>query len=462
MSDTDKSTDALTYEQVEMLAVKHQFDMNTFDFTDSNSLVDLVNDAIRLFRPVEQHEAAPADPTCSLCGDSGYYVVEGPTTDVDGHHPNLEPCDCKAEQAAMDAGREPVDEVLEIVASYGPYGRDINENLRFQIVLADEVKRLRSAAPLEGTGNGVDARTIAESLTPMIVEWVEGGIRTGQNWRGMAGVIEKRITRILSCAPRTEVAGSVPEGWKLVPVDPTVEMLTFVYDPGADDSPSERYAALLAAVPQPPSAAAAPVNRVDRIRVDVHDILANFAQMPPEEDETWESWYTAAFDMAADQIMRVFDSPAPAEWYDDEAIRFFTEHHRHRQTLRANLASQPAAAAGQEAVAWQVRRTEISPMGTPIQWENCTKELHDATLATGRYAGYDNGPRCEVRALYTAAPAQVATRQGLTEEQWYDLASRHANAEWNSDGYLASVKSLCDDYRALLEGDKHSTPGETS
>jgi hypothetical protein len=40
--------------------------------------------------------------------------------------------------------REPVDDVLAIVASYGPYGRDINEGLRFQIVLADEVKRLRA------------------------------------------------------------------------------------------------------------------------------------------------------------------------------------------------------------------------------------------------------------------------------------------------------------------------------
>lgn len=47
-------------------------------------------------------------------------------------------------EAAAADDREPVDEVLEIVASYGPYGRDINEGLRFQIVLADEVKRLRS------------------------------------------------------------------------------------------------------------------------------------------------------------------------------------------------------------------------------------------------------------------------------------------------------------------------------
>ncbi|WP_176317110.1 hypothetical protein [Burkholderia vietnamiensis] len=52
-----------------------------------------------------------------------------------------------------------------------------------------------------------------------------------------------------------------------------------------------------------------------------------------------------------------------------------------------------------EPVAWQVRR--ISGNGAPLtQWENCTKELHDETLQTGRYAGYENGPRCEVQTLY--------------------------------------------------------------
>ena len=38
----------------------------------------------------------------------------------------------------------------------------------------------------------------------------------------------------------------------------------------------------------------------------------------------------------------------------------------------------------------------------------------------------------------------------LTGEQWYDLASRHANADWSGNGYLAAVKALCDDYRAVL------------
>ncbi|ABO54162.1 Lar family restriction alleviation protein [Burkholderia vietnamiensis] len=70
-----------------------------------------------------------------------------------------------------------------------------------------------------------------------------------------------------------------------------------------------------------------------------------------------------------------------------------------------------ASATGAEAVAWQVRRADGRIDGVPIQWENCTKDLYDATLSTGRYAGYENGPRCEVRALYAAPqPAQADAR----------------------------------------------------
>lgn len=43
--------------------------------------------------------------------------------------------------------RESVDDALLIVESYGPWGADLNTSHRLQIVLADEVKRLRAAAP---------------------------------------------------------------------------------------------------------------------------------------------------------------------------------------------------------------------------------------------------------------------------------------------------------------------------
>ena len=39
--------------------------------------------------------------------------------------------------------RESVDDALMIVESYGPWGADLNDAHRRQVVLADEVKRLR-------------------------------------------------------------------------------------------------------------------------------------------------------------------------------------------------------------------------------------------------------------------------------------------------------------------------------
>ncbi|WP_244126204.1 hypothetical protein [Burkholderia gladioli] len=41
------------------------------------------------------------------------------------------------------------------------------------------------------------------------------------------------------------------------------------------------------------------------------------------------------------------------------------------------------------------------------------------------------------------------TAPALTEAQWLDLASRHANAEWNSTGYLDSIKAVCADFALL-------------
>ena len=43
----------------------------------------------------------------------------------------------------QDVARESVDDALMIVASYGPWGADLNDAHRRQIVLADEVHRLR-------------------------------------------------------------------------------------------------------------------------------------------------------------------------------------------------------------------------------------------------------------------------------------------------------------------------------
>jgi len=50
---------------------------------------------------------------------------------------------CASAPTSQDVARESVDDALMIVASYGPWGADLNDAHRRQIVLADEVHRLR-------------------------------------------------------------------------------------------------------------------------------------------------------------------------------------------------------------------------------------------------------------------------------------------------------------------------------
>ncbi|WP_155720395.1 hypothetical protein [Burkholderia anthina] len=212
--------------------------------------------------PVEQHEAAPADELIQLTDEEKerrrQWVREW-WARRDASQPEPPAAD---ERAAIDA----VDAVLKANAVF--FGR---EKLR-QIVEA-----VRASSPNAAGAEGAKAQT---SRIKAIIDAIEG------ECDGLA-IDENQAVRILFYldstspngivrAPRTDVAGAVPEGWKLMPVDPTVEMLTFVYDPGADDTPSERYAALLAAAPQPPSAdaAAAPadVQAVEAVAIGEHDM----------------------------------------------------------------------------------------------------------------------------------------------------------------------------------------------
>ncbi|MCH7274993.1 hypothetical protein MMZ06_34740 [Burkholderia gladioli] len=90
------------------------------------------------------------------------------------------------------------------------------------------------------------------------------------------------------------------------------------------------------------------------------------------------------------------------EYAGRHSFRDREQEARSREIARARaILVAPAISESEYAVAWQIRR--ISSNGAPLnQWEPCTKELYDATLATGRYAGYENGPRCEVRELVAA------------------------------------------------------------
>lgn len=55
--------------------------------------------------------------------------------------------------------------------------------------------------------------------------------------------LRERLTR--AAAPQAGAAQGAPEGYALMPIDPTIDMLMLVYDPGAEEAPSERYKKLL-------------------------------------------------------------------------------------------------------------------------------------------------------------------------------------------------------------------------
>lgn len=101
--------------------------------------------------------------------------------------------------------------------------------------------------------------------------------------------------------------------------------------------------------------------------------------------------------------------------------------------------------AGEQAVAWQVRRTDGSPLAV---WDSCTQELYEATLATGVYAGYKEGPPCEVRALYTH-PAPVQQEGDASQD-----AKDAARYRWlrEQDWFSSPLCVLRDPKKALTSG----------
>lgn len=105
-------------------------------------------------------------------------------------------------------------------------------------------------------------------------------------------------------------APAVPEGWVLAPVEPTPEMTAA----GARMSgPNGTYIAMLAARPQPPASPSVPVGEkrtwliangasADDGFERVLQRIAVWSDQEPDEGESWESFYGAAFDMLSSEV----------------------------------------------------------------------------------------------------------------------------------------------------------------
>lgn len=111
--------------------------------------------------------------------------------------------------------REPVDAVLEIVESYGPWGRDINEGMRFQIVLADEVKRLRKvyASAVQGRADFRialrEARASISALPPEAKHLTGDALQAHQQCRAVVH-LAREFAEIYSASASILASGMGP------------------------------------------------------------------------------------------------------------------------------------------------------------------------------------------------------------------------------------------------------------
>jgi len=65
------------------------------------------------------------------------------------------------------------------------------------------------------------------------------------------------------------------------------------------------------------------------------------------------------------------------------------------------------------------------------------------------HKGYENRQAdvAMIRAALAAQPAASAEpSDALSENEWYDLAQRHATRDWNGNGYMAAIQAVCLDF----------------
>ncbi|WP_205169351.1 hypothetical protein [Burkholderia sp. LMG 13014] len=234
-----------------------------------------------------KHEAAPADAKDAMDTLVAVLNAIGYTEEFATTHPDLKVSEGVKLFLSQQTQAAPDDAVVGVVArEQGYWNRGhFYEGERKVIITTKELQDAPIGAKLyvsalEGTGNGADDEYQVSIDVRDLFAYLRAAWREGQHydredtpdqadsWSAASDYANKTIDRwtsmqpIVSRAPRTEVAGAVPEGWKLVPCVPTEGMKSAALR--ADDrwrQPGDQllvqWDAMLAAVPPSPSADAA-------------------------------------------------------------------------------------------------------------------------------------------------------------------------------------------------------------
>jgi hypothetical protein len=448
MTTTDNScADALT-DHLYILSVNEESmeeAIERFDGSSTGEALKCVLHAQKQLRallvtPVEQHEAAPAEPEPPLSvGDRLTRKKAAHIIARDGFYATG-----YVLGGGMADGRRCIVEMGAV--------RWLTTGEAWKLMHPDA--QPAPSAPLEGTGNGAklelasDGRALYERLHTLMPEWYPDA------WGDLLPKYQSAYAEAAR-APRTEVAGAVPEGWKLVPVEPTEGMKSAALR--ADDrwrQPGDQllvqWDAMLAAAPPSPSADAAAedkyvIERLSTVLAGVAAALlgeeadrpaAETLQKLPEEAAKLrlelDLYRAQAADAAAAPtdwqraLPQIPDLVKSMAWLTmclrTELSRLDDTTHKALDEVEAQLccvraitngaidyedmvaarsaASRSAAAAGQEA-----------PVPYGYEFLDMAGKNHFVRGSLPDYA------QSEILALYTAAPAQVATRQGLTDGQ---------------------------------------------
>ncbi|HFD4268816.1 TPA: hypothetical protein ACF3UL_000864 [Pseudomonas aeruginosa] len=237
-----------------------------------------------LIRNAARAALAQPSPKCATCNDSGQIVVSGPHYQGEFQPPEYEtePCDmcaqpspAQAEQA--EAERPEVAEVAFVLRNIGAMdAEDIdgdNVDLRFEDAEGRDtgcdvsiVEYAEKAADLLEQQDRIvgelraDRDSWAEQAEQRLADWDEmrkerdaALARVEQQERTIAGMNEAHA-KLAGLYEAAQAQHSVPEGWKLVPVEPTEDVLEAIHNGGYVGDDQELrwfYQSILAAAPAP-------------------------------------------------------------------------------------------------------------------------------------------------------------------------------------------------------------------
>ncbi|SMG01232.1 hypothetical protein [Burkholderia singularis] len=491
MNDQQHShADALTDEQIIEAGYMHTVDDDEPLFVFGRpELIALVRELIP--PPVEQHEAAPAeshecvyengDGICRTCAELAKRAKHE-TAPADAVTAN----DRELLIGMIDAA------MVEMKNIDPPLSRSDCKRLIYAAVLACNHAVLSGqpapSAPLEGTGNGADERVAFQKFyySPACKTIDECAPIRGANYCGEPEEEFAWQFWQAARAHRTEVAGAMPEGWKLVPEVITQPMMR------ASGIGSHSWGCALEVAPQPPSADAAAAPADER---------AAFGYAVPVELEHMEKGYRNSMVICRSKegaysvpIFRTSEAPraaVPTAWQQalpqipdlvksmawltvclrTELSRLDDTTHKALEEVEAQLCcvraitngaidyeamvaraapSQPAAAAGQ-AIAGGIVGAWVTDDDRSITAAQKQRALADGGATASSVRPYS------IPCYLDAPPAQVATRQGLTDEQreHVDYAIQVLRQVEAGDGtFVGQCADAISGLDTLLEGAK--------